>query len=78
MQAGSRPSKELSKQMHACRHSTFHDEAKLYMLMEYVPGGELFKHLRRAGRFSMDTARFYAGCIVLAFEHLHSKDILCR
>jgi serine/threonine protein kinase len=29
----------------------YQDERRLYMLLEYVPGGELFSHLRQQGRF---------------------------
>ncbi|KAG2206179.1 hypothetical protein INT46_007174 [Mucor plumbeus] len=57
---------------------TFQDESNLYMLLEYVVGGELFTHLRRAGRFTNDMTRFYASEIVLAIEYLHSKDIIYR
>ncbi|KAI8641702.1 camp-dependent protein kinase 9 [Parasitella parasitica] len=56
----------------------FQDETNLYMLLEYVVGGELFTHLRRAGRFTNDMTRFYASEIVLAIEYLHSKDIIYR
>jgi serine/threonine protein kinase len=48
------------------------------MLLEYVLGGELFSHLRRAGKFPNDTCRFYAAEIVLALEYLHSLDIIYR
>ena len=37
----------------------------LYLLLEYIIGGEFFSHLRQAGRFPNDTARFYAGQISL-------------
>ncbi|KAI8391206.1 camp-dependent protein kinase 9 [Radiomyces spectabilis] len=57
---------------------TFQDDANLYMLLEYVVGGELFTHLRRAGRFTNDMTRFYASEIVLAIEYLHSKNIIYR
>ncbi|KAI8376233.1 camp-dependent protein kinase 9 [Radiomyces spectabilis] len=57
---------------------TFQDDVNLYMLLEYVVGGELFSHLRRAGRFTNDMTRFYASEIVLAIEYLHSKDIIYR
>ncbi|KAJ3415698.1 protein kinase A catalytic subunit [Chytridiales sp. JEL 0842] len=57
---------------------TFQDEKNVYMLLEYVVGGELFSHLRRAGRFSNDMTRFYASEIVLSIEYLHSMDIIYR
>lgn len=50
----------------------------LYLMMEYVIGGEFFSHLRKAGRLPNDTARFYAAEITLAFEHLHSMSIIYR
>ncbi|ORY03179.1 camp-dependent protein kinase 9 [Basidiobolus meristosporus CBS 931.73] len=56
----------------------FQDDHNLYMLLEYVIGGEVFSHLRRAGRFTNDMTRFYAAEIVLAIEYLHSKDIIYR
>lgn len=56
----------------------FQDDKKLYMVMEYVIGGELFSQLRKVGRFSNDTARFYAAEIILALEYLHKKNIVYR
>eukprot|EP00003_Mantamonas_plastica_P018723 TRINITY_DN3056_c1_g1_i3.p1 TRINITY_DN3056_c1_g1~~TRINITY_DN3056_c1_g1_i3.p1 ORF type:complete len:236 (+),score=40.06 TRINITY_DN3056_c1_g1_i3:209-916(+) len=48
------------------------------MLLDYICGGELFTHLRRAGRFSNDVTRFYASEIVLAMEYLHDQSIIYR
>lgn len=48
------------------------------MLLEYVQGGELFSHLRRAGRFSLAVSRFFAAEITLALDYLHSLDIVYR
>ncbi|KAI9281064.1 camp-dependent protein kinase 10 [Sporodiniella umbellata] len=59
-------------------YCTFQNQTNLYMVQEYVIGGELFRHLRKARRFTADTARFYAAGITLAIEYLHSKDIIYR
>jgi serine/threonine protein kinase len=56
----------------------FQDDRKLYMVLEYVPGGELFSHLRREGRFSNDASKFYSAEIILAFSYCHSKNIVYR
>jgi protein kinase X len=55
-----------------------HDEAFLYMLLEYVPGGELFTYLRTAQRFNTATGRFYASEIISALEFLHTRNIVYR
>lgn len=57
---------------------TFQDDKRLYIILEYVVGGEVFSHLRKAGKFPNDVAKFYAAEILLALEYLHSLDILYR
>lgn len=59
-------------------HWTCHSERFLYMLLEYVCGGELFSYLRNAVKFSNDTAVFYAAEITSALEYLHSLSIIYR
>jgi serine/threonine protein kinase len=54
------------------------DDRRLYMLFDYVPGGELFSHLRREVKFSNEASRFYAAEIALAFEYLHTFNIAYR
>lgn len=44
---------------------TFQDDVNLYMVMDYVPGGELFSYLRRSKRFSNAVAKFYAAEVFL-------------
>lgn len=58
--------------------ATFQDSINVYMLMSYVPGGELFTHLRRAQRFTPDVTRFYLATIILALKYLHSFNIIYR
>lgn len=59
-------------------YTALQDTRHLYMLMELAPGGELFHYLRRAGRLSVDAARFYIAELVLALEYLHVHDIAYR
>ena len=54
------------------------DEAKIFISFEYVPGGELFSHLRHRNRFPEKLSRFYAASIVLAFGYLHHLNIVYR
>lgn len=62
----------------SCRQWAYHDERFLYMLLEYVPGGELFSYLRNHGRFTNSTANFYSCEIVSALDYLHGKHIVYR
>jgi len=59
-------------------HNTYKDKNRLYFLLEPSLGGELFSVLRARTLFDEDTARFYAGSVVLAFEYMHSKNIIYR
>ncbi|XP_049868124.1 cAMP-dependent protein kinase catalytic subunit 3 [Pectinophora gossypiella] len=55
-----------------------HDDSCIYMLFDYVCGGELFSYLRNAGRFSNSIGNFYASEIVSALEYLHARNIVYR
>jgi serine/threonine protein kinase len=59
-------------------YGSFHDPRFLYLVLEYIVGGEFFTHLRRAGRFDNDTSRFYSSQIVAIFEYMHGKNIIYR
>ena len=49
----------------------FQDQEKLYLILEYAQGGELFTHLATEHIFPEATASFYMAEMVLALEHLH-------
>jgi len=49
------------------------DMSHVYMLLEFVIGGELFTRLRTVGKFANDHGRFYAGQITLCMQYLHEQ-----
>ena len=49
----------------------FQDREKLYLILEYAQGGELFHHLALEKMFTEEVASFYLAELVLALEHLH-------
>ncbi|CAO3621709.1 unnamed protein product [Mucor fragilis] len=57
---------------------SFQSESHVFLVMDYVPGGELFRQLRKRKTFTEDEARFYAAEVVLAIEYLHSINIAYR
>ena len=70
--------------------ATYQDEHRLYMLMEIIQGGELWsliyekvdatRSLRAGGcgAFEQSSAKFFAGCVIEAFAHIHGKSVAYR
>jgi len=58
--------------------AAFQTPKKLYIVLDFCAGGELFFHLSQAGRFSQGRTRFYACEICLAIQYLHSLNIIYR
>ena len=56
----------------------FQNKEKLYMITEYMPGGEMFYHLHKEQYFKESKAKFYICEIILAIEHLHKNNIIYR
>lgn len=59
-------------------HFAFQTDSKLFLVLDYCAGGELFFHLSRYQRFPERWTRFYAAQLLLALAHLHSKGIIYR
>lgn len=57
---------------------TFADARNLYMVMDFVAGGELFSLLRKSQRFPDPVAKFFGAEVALALDYLHSMDIIYR
>jgi len=56
----------------------FQTPEKLYMVLDYMSGGEIFFWLKREKKFSETRARLYAAEITVALEYLHDADIIYR
>lgn len=56
----------------------FQTETKIFFVMRFVRGGELFSHLRKCQRFPEETAKFYAMQVCLAIGYLHAQKIIYR
>merc|ERR1712228_918447 len=56
----------------------FQTKTKLFMVMDFFNGGELFFHIQNEGKFSEKRARFYSAEICLAIECLHRNEITYR
>ena len=56
----------------------FQTEERVYFILPFIRGGELFQQLRQFKYFSEDKVRFYASIIGLALDYLHHNDIIYR
>jgi serum/glucocorticoid-regulated kinase 2 len=56
----------------------FQSKEKLYFVLDYYQGGELFFHLKNQRRFPEEVGRLYTGEIGLALGHLHSLGVIYR
>ena len=57
---------------------SFQTPSDLYLVTDFLSGGELFWHLQKEGRFDEPRAKFYIAELVLAIQHLHNNDIVYR
>ncbi|KAK2156578.1 hypothetical protein LSH36_209g01022 [Paralvinella palmiformis] len=57
---------------------SFKDNSNLYLVLEFVAGGDMYSHLQREEHLSELQAKFYGAQIVLAFDYLHNLDIIHR
>eukprot|EP00980_Cylindrotheca_fusiformis_P017495 scaffold5490_cov125-Cylindrotheca_fusiformis.AAC.12 len=59
-------------------HCSFQTKEKLFIIMDFLAGGELFLRLGREGIFLEKDAAFYLAEIILSLDHLHQLGILHR
>lgn len=59
--------------------ATFCRDQSVYLLLEAAMGGDLYTVYREHRLCGLEShARFYAGCVALAFEHIHSREVIFR
>jgi len=59
-------------------HWSFQTTDKLYFIMDFVNGGELFFHLQKEKSFNARRVQFYSAEIVLGLEYLHKMGVIYR
>ena len=60
------------------REAFFQDDNNLYLLLEFLQGGELFSHLRKEEKFDSDIAKFYCIEVASALNQMHLLHIAYR
>ncbi|GAV05362.1 hypothetical protein RvY_15510 [Ramazzottius varieornatus] len=56
----------------------FWDESRIYLILEYAPNGELFRLLRRRGRFTEAESASYIAELTEALLYCHAKKVIHR
>ena len=59
-------------------HYAFQDHDNLYLIMDFLNGGDLRYHISRYRRFSEEQTRFFIACMIYSLEYIHSKNIIHR
>lgn len=59
-------------------HFSFQTSDKLFMILDFCPGGDLGEHLQNEGHFSEDRSKIYICEVILALEELHDRNIIYR
>lgn len=59
-------------------HYAFQDRENLYLVMDYLSGGDLRYHICRYRKFNEETTRFFVACLIAALEYIHEKNIIHR
>ncbi|CAD8045463.1 unnamed protein product [Paramecium sonneborni] len=58
--------------------SAFQDNQNLYLVLDYLEGGDLRFHLGKMRKFSEEQTKFFVACIIIGLEYLHENNIIHR
>ena len=56
----------------------FQDYENLYLLLDYLSGGDLRYHFNLTNKFNENDIKFFISNIILSLEYIHSNDIIHR
>lgn len=56
----------------------FWDENRIYIILEFAPGGELYKQLTQRGHFSESLTARYIHDLSIALSYCHAKHVIHR
>ncbi|CAL6058223.1 Kinase [Hexamita inflata] len=59
-------------------YGAFQNADSLFLVLDFMPGGELFHHMQKLGSFSERSARILIAQLILALEELHSNNVIMR
>lgn len=59
-------------------HYAFQTEGKLYLILDFLRGGDLFTRLSKEVMFTEEDVKFYLAELALALQHLHTLGIIYR
>ena len=59
-------------------HFAFQDKENLYLVMDFLSGGDLRFHISRHNKFSEEQTRFFICGVILSLEYIHSNNIIHR
>ena len=71
----------LSKMFHPFiinMHYAFQDKENLYLIMDYLTGGDLRYHLCLKSNYTEEQGKFFIACIILSLEYIHNNNIIHR
>jgi serine/threonine protein kinase len=56
----------------------FQDDETLYIIMDYLSGGDLRYHICRRNFFTEEETKFIAACITLSLNYIHDRNVIHR
>ncbi|EZA53780.1 hypothetical protein DMN91_011796 [Ooceraea biroi] len=59
-------------------HYAFQTEGKLYLILDFLKGGDLFSRLSKEVMFTEEDVKFYLAELALALDHIHKLGIIYR